>query len=428
MDRLVETTLRHNLVPPVVMEFPGITAGGGFSGTSGESSTFRYGFFNETVIEAEIILGNGDIVRASRDEREDLFRAAGGALGTLGIVTLMKLRLVEAKQFVYTRYTRLNSVSEALESIQRTKDDPDVDYLDSMLFSKQHAVVISGQLTNNLPADAEVQTFSDAADPWFYMHVQEQTNSIAPGSVIEEYIPLAEYLFRYDRGAFWVGEQGYTYFKYIPFNSFFRWLLDDFSHTRTLYHALHCTGVSSQFVVQDVAVVYRNAEKMIDFISAELNIWPIWLCPLAPARVPSFHPVLHGVDLGTNSGSLSEPMLNIGIYGWGPSDADEFITKNRAVEKTLSELGGRKWLYAHTFYTEREFWDVYDRAWYESLRLKYHATSLPSVYDKVKPVRKEGKHWTQKVAEMWPIGGLYGMCRAITSGDYRLHRGAKWKW
>jgi FAD/FMN-containing dehydrogenase len=41
MDRLVEATLAHGLVPPVVMEFPGITAGGGFSGTSGESSSFR---------------------------------------------------------------------------------------------------------------------------------------------------------------------------------------------------------------------------------------------------------------------------------------------------------------------------------------------------------------------------------------------------
>src|SRR5690349_20576363 len=40
MDRLVEATIKHGLVPPVVMEFPGITAGGGFAGTGGESSSF----------------------------------------------------------------------------------------------------------------------------------------------------------------------------------------------------------------------------------------------------------------------------------------------------------------------------------------------------------------------------------------------------
>ena len=45
MDRLVESTLKHGLIPPVVMEFPGITAGGGFAGIGGESSSFKYGYF-----------------------------------------------------------------------------------------------------------------------------------------------------------------------------------------------------------------------------------------------------------------------------------------------------------------------------------------------------------------------------------------------
>ena len=40
MDRLVEEILKYGLVPPVVMEFPGITVGGGYAGTSGESSSY----------------------------------------------------------------------------------------------------------------------------------------------------------------------------------------------------------------------------------------------------------------------------------------------------------------------------------------------------------------------------------------------------
>lgn len=32
MDRLVETTMKYGLVPLVVMEFPGITVGGGYAG------------------------------------------------------------------------------------------------------------------------------------------------------------------------------------------------------------------------------------------------------------------------------------------------------------------------------------------------------------------------------------------------------------
>jgi delta24-sterol reductase len=42
MDALVRETMKAGLLPPVVMEFPGITVGGGFVGTAGESSSFKY--------------------------------------------------------------------------------------------------------------------------------------------------------------------------------------------------------------------------------------------------------------------------------------------------------------------------------------------------------------------------------------------------
>ena len=33
MDALIKETLKYGLIPPVVMEFPGITVGGGFAGS-----------------------------------------------------------------------------------------------------------------------------------------------------------------------------------------------------------------------------------------------------------------------------------------------------------------------------------------------------------------------------------------------------------
>src|SRR5271155_3046800 len=83
MDRLVQETIKHGLIPPVVMEFPGITVGGGFAGTSGESSSFKHGFFDRTLNYVEIVLANGDVVTCSDTERPDLFRGAAGAVGTL---------------------------------------------------------------------------------------------------------------------------------------------------------------------------------------------------------------------------------------------------------------------------------------------------------------------------------------------------------
>ncbi|PHH87712.1 hypothetical protein CDD83_8502 [Cordyceps sp. RAO-2017] len=442
MDRLVEATLAHGLIPPVVMEFPGITVGGGFAGTSGESSSFRHGFFNETVNSMEIILGNGDVIWASPDERADLFYGAAGAVGTLGVTTLLEVRLIEARKYVRTSYHRVNSIAEAVTRIRAETTDPRNDYLDGILFSPCHGAIITGQLTDKVPTESRIQTFSDAGDPWFYLHVQDKTQSTSPPSSHTEYIPLTEYLFRYDRAGFWVGRQGYEYFKYIPFNDFFRWFLDDFSHTRMLYHALHAGNISSRFIVQDLALPYDTAKDFIDYVAAELSIWPLWLCPLRETPLPTFHPVTRGASPGLegspekkkNSGmpaTLSAPMLNIGVWGWGPSAWNTFVLKNRALESKLRQLGGRKWLYAQTYYTEGEFWATYDRPWYEALREKYCASKLPTVFDKVRvdldAKERDRRNWVNTLVRVWPIAGLYGMWVALLSGDYRHHRQAEWK-
>ncbi|KAK7752225.1 hypothetical protein SLS62_005759 [Diatrype stigma] len=464
MDRLVERTLRHGLVPPVVMEFPGITAGGGYAGTAGESSSFRHGYFDETVASVEIVLPDGEVVVARPEKGSryaDLFRGAAGAVGTLGITTLLELRLVEAKRFVRATYRRTTSVAEAVRVVREECARPENDYVDGILFSKGHGVIISGQLTDEAPPNGEkVQTFSHAWDPWFYMHVRERTEGLSSSSLsnsaptdaaassasslasptsrpgtVTEYIPLAEYLFRYDRGGFWVGQAAFDYFRPVPFTRFFRWFLDDFLHTRMLYRALHGSGESGRFFVQDIGLPYESAEPFVDYVSDALGIWPLWLCPLKTPAGPTFHPHLRGERAGSQgegAGAEGE-MLNIGVWGWGPKDRAAFVRANRDLERKVSELGGMKWLYAHTYYDEPGFWEAYGghRAAYEALREKYKATSLPSVYDKVRvDSERAGAElgWKPWLKSLWPVGGVVGLWKGIKSKDYMLHRNATWKW
>jgi len=64
-------------------------------------------------------------------------------------------------------------------------------------------------------------------------------------------------------------------------------------------------------------------------------------------------------------------------------DLDALIKLNRDLEKKLTDLGGRKVLYAHSYYPRREFWKIYDEKWYKGLRKKYHAEAVfPDIYDK----------------------------------------------
>jgi delta24-sterol reductase len=181
MDKLVEATLGHGLIPPVVVEFPGITVGGGYAGSAGESSSFKYGYFDQTINSVEMVSANGEIVTASKTEHPDLFKGAAGALGTLGITTLIELQLVQAKKFVKITYHRRRNVHDTIHAIHPCYsagiENPSNDYVDGIIFSQTHGVVITGQLTDDISDSAKPQTFSRSWDPWFYLRVKQKTIS-----------------------------------------------------------------------------------------------------------------------------------------------------------------------------------------------------------------------------------------------------------
>lgn len=149
MDALVDATLAEGLLPKVVMELPNITVGGGFAGTSGESSSFRYGLFDRGIRGIEIVLGNGDILWATNerdDPHRDLFFACAGSCGTLGVVTLLEMELIDAKAYVELEYKAVGSVREAVDVLQEAEEDASVDYIDGILYSMDSGAIMIGRL------------------------------------------------------------------------------------------------------------------------------------------------------------------------------------------------------------------------------------------------------------------------------------------
>lgn len=439
MDALLFNTMRHKLMPPVLPEFRGITVGGAFAGTAGESSSFKYGFFDRSVTWFEMILADGTIVTASPDERPDLFHGSAGTFGTLGVITLLELDLIEAEKYVELTYHPVNSITDAVSKISslmaadKSGESP-IAFLDGIMYSSDSGVVMSGTfLEAPHSPDSPVSTFYAASDPWFYLHAQSRMKEPKVDT-----IPLISYAFRYDRGAFWTGRHAFTYFM-TPFNWLTRYLLDDFMNTRIMYHALHRSGLTNQFIIQDMATPASRMTEFSDWLDSDNGecgeIYPRWLCPLKAGESISMSPHLDSpgkkAAAATNEGE--DYLLNIGLWGpLPPSSAKNQLTINRAIEKKLHELKGMKWLYAQTFYTEEEFWQIYDRKGYEQLRAKYSAQTLPSVYDKVGPRadileklkgRGPAMGWYEWVWEtVWPLKGVYGVLSAIKGGDYLRKR------
>ncbi|GAD92633.1 FAD binding domain-containing protein [Paecilomyces variotii No. 5] len=482
MDALVAACLREGLVPLVVMEFPGITVGGGFAGTSGESSSFREGFFDRTVCWVEMVLADGEVVEAyppssdgfgsgsgsgEEGKNEDLFYGTASSFGTLGITTCLEVKLREAKPFVQLSYFSVSSAEEMRTKINEVAADAKYEYLDGILFGKDRGVVCAGFLADRGETSAlPIQRFTRPWDPWFYIHAEDvlgkyqyqhpkqstpsSSSSLPPSQtqtqtpIHTELIPPTDYFFRYDRGAFWGGKYSFAYFL-MPFNALTRWLLDPFMHTRVMYHALHKSGLAKRYVIQDVGVPSDQLAEFVDYLDVEFGSYPLWICPLKEKgasgvgdrqqqkqqqqqnyNTKGYGPILaEGIQnekkpqVGKeNEDDPTPEFINVGIWGpspWG-SSPEAFKAYNRRLEQKVHSLGGQKCLYAHTYYTEEEFWEIYDRETYRKLREKYHAEYLPDLWEKVRVKedvagRRTGV-WAW-IKELWPLRGVYGVLSVV---------------
>jgi delta24-sterol reductase len=430
MDDLVRETVKAGYLPPVVMEFPGITVGGGFVGTAGESSSFKHGFFDRTILSAEVVLADGTLITASATENAELFEGLRGSFGTLGVLTMVELQLLPSKSMVEVTYHPTASFEHTTSTIQQQTAAKTNDYVDGILFSKTSGVIVTGRLTDAKTTDnLTVRRFSRPWNEWFWIHARSKAQK---GIVTSELVPIEDYLFRYDRGAFWMGMYAYHHFM-IPFIWFTRFLLDYFMHTRIAYHALHASGYTDHYIIQDIAFPAGNAAAFADYVDQKFGIYPLWLCPLrSDGRSSMGHPKPYrGAVAGEAiESTYSGEYINIGVWGPCYRPEAEYIRANRDIEAKMRELGGLKWLYSRVFYTEDEWWQVYDKPNYDALREKFRATSLPSIWDKVKDRGKKEDDFGTGIRGVLKrivkrsvfLSGLYGVYKAIRGDDYLLKK------
>lgn len=395
MQALARETLKQGLIPLVMPEFKGITVGGAIMGCGGESSSHHYGLFHDICSRHQMLLGSGEIVWASESEHSDLFHGLTGSYGSLGLLLASEFRLQKAQNYVNLTYHRYQSADEALTKMRELLHEAKKpEFLEGILFSHDHGVVIEGT-----PSDTpHASIYRDSAfAPWFYQHAKSVDQKVS--------LPLYDYLFRYDRGAFWMGsyvisppilarvfaEGVWKIKKSRPFNEkeilrfstlkdpnlLMRLFSAPFTSSQTLYSVLHtCEAwVQERFMVQDFTLPEENIASFLDRVDEVSPIWPIWLCPVKNSKEEQL--------FSPHANSKSRYSINAGVYGL-PKSSQSLFECLKALEKELTLLNGRKWLYSHSTYSPEEFWQIYHEAPYRQLRDKYHANGVwLSIEDKV---------------------------------------------
>jgi FAD/FMN-containing dehydrogenase len=156
-EDLCDATLKHGLMPLVVPQLKTITLGGAVTGLGIESTSLRSGMPHESVLEMEILTGDGRVVRATEDnEYADLFRGFPNSYGTLGYTLSLTIELEPVKRFVHLRHFRFASAEGCMDAIARIAAEGSfrghqADFLDGTAFGPDELYLTVGAFSDVAP-------------------------------------------------------------------------------------------------------------------------------------------------------------------------------------------------------------------------------------------------------------------------------------
>ena len=345
-ESFVDETLKYGLLPTVVPQLKTITVGGAVSGVGIESSSFRFGLVHETVLEMEILLGDGRIVVCSPSENPDLFFGFPNSYGTLGYVLRLKVRLIKAKRYVHVKHTRFTDPEAYFEKVPELRA---FDYLDGAIFSSNEMYLTSGKFVDDAPRVSD------------YTYMRIYYKSIQRES--EDWLTAYGYIWRWDTDWFWCSKHFYVQNPLVRLAAgAFALNSRTFQRIMRLSQRLLPDSGREESVIQDVDIPIEHAPDFMRFLLREIGITPIWVCPFrAPDPRVTFD--LYALD-------PKKTYINFGFWDAVPTTHEDGHF-NRKIEDKALEFDGKKGLYSTAYYDEETFWKIYNRDRYLELKRKY---------------------------------------------------------
>jgi len=367
-EDLTRECLAHGVMPAVVPQLKTITLGGAVAGVGIESSSHRQGLVHDTMLELDVLLGDGRVVRCTPDNAHaDLFFGFPNSYGTLGYALRVKAKTLPVKPYVRLEHRACSNGDEYFAQLKNLLNTGVADFIDGTVFSPEKMFITLGRFSDTAPYTSDY-TYENI----YYRSISEKR---------EDYLTVQDYLWRWDTDWFWCSKNvlaqnplvrriygkkrlgSRTYTKIMRWNS-------RVGVTTKLERLL---GLHSESVIQDVDIPISRAAEFLDFYSKQIRLWPQWVCPIG-VRDEKFalYPVRRGwyVNFGFWDVKRTREAHPPGHF-------------NRLVEQKVSELGGIKSLYSDSYFAEDDFHRRYGGAAYDALKKKYDpAGAFPRLYDK----------------------------------------------
>lgn len=385
-EHLVDATLPYGLMPLVVPQLKTITLGGAVTGLGIESSSFRAGLPHESVLEMDVLTGDGEIVTVTNqldDPNRDLYLSFPNSYGTLGYALRLKIELAPVSQYVELRHLFFATADELSDTVaviceSGQYEGRNVDFIDGTVFSDREQYLTLGFWADELP--------SGFIEPSDYKGMQIYYRSIQNRGT--DVLTVRDYIWRWDTDWFWcsraIGVQRPLIRRFWPkekLRSDVYWKIIALARRYKIQDKqMKLTKQPLQeMVIQDVEVPVDRLAEFLEFFHREIGIEPIWLCPMrardGETQWPLYemNPKLTYVNVGFWSSAPVPP-------GATPTDA----VLNRKIESEVTRLGGHKSLYSDAYYAKEEFDELYGGAHYQDVKKKYDGQGrLLDLYAKV---------------------------------------------
>ncbi len=382
MGQITRTLLPLGWTLPVVPELDDLTVGGLIMGFGVETSSHKYGLFQYICESFDIVTAEGKLLHCSRMENAGLYYSIPWSHGTLGFLVAAELRIIQAKKYVKVRYQPVYTLDGAVAVFETAcRDSGHNDFVEGLVYSRDSAVIMRGNLTDEILPDGHLNPIGYWHKPWFYKHVESYLDARQEGV---EYIPLRHYYHRHTRSLFWMMEEIIPFGNHPLFRFLLGWALPPkipllkYTETKTTRDLRE-----KHQVLQDMLMPMAKLKLSIEYFAENYALYPLWLSPMAVygnERQQGFLHPFRGAE-----GNLDEMYVDIGAYGT-PRKAN--LDTRRALpllERFVIDNQGYQALYAKTTLSREDFRAMFDHTDYDRLRqqMPHCLQAFNEVYDKV---------------------------------------------
>ena len=360
---LVNATMQYNLIPCNVPELKTITIGGAISGCSVESMSYKFGGFHDTCLEYEIITGNGELITCSPDKNSDIFHMIHGSYGTMGILSKIKFKLIEAKPFVKMEYKLFDNFNDYWTCLKDCCDNHTYDFVDGIIHDKDKLVACLGNMVESVPYISSYEWLNI-----FYKSTLQKR---------EDCLTISDYFFRYDTECHWMT-------RTVPLmeNKIVRFLIGKavLGSTNMIKYSKKLKSLMKMKkrpeVVVDLFIPSKKFDDFFQWYSNDFKFYPLWIVPY---KTPAMYPWISE----EHAAKINETFLiDCAIYG--KSNNEDNIDYSEVLERKTYELNGIKTLISRNHYDESTFWKIYNRKEYTRLKAILDPNNIfNTVFDKL---------------------------------------------